>query len=224
MSVLEPLASTNAGNLDFQFVYGSTLINSGRQREGVSLVEQVAAANNSPDAYRLAGATLLQMNDSEAALRDLEEALRLDPTLPGIYTLVGTARDKNSDAAHAELAFREALKINPDDFDANLYLGTILYKRRENDEAKIYLDRALRLNPSQSLARYESAMLKSATGQYEAALGELEKLANDDPNWLEPHVELATLYYRLHRPADGARERATVERITAEQQAKVPGK
>ena len=74
------------------------------------------------------------------------------------------------------------------------------------------------------MVRYESAMLKSATGQYEAAAQELEKLVKDDPDWLEPHVELATLYYRLHRPADGAKERQTVERITAEQQAKGPGK
>src|SRR4051794_23840640 len=164
------------------------------------------------------------MKDFEGGVRDFEGAVRLVSKRSRNFTLLGTARDKNGDAAHAEPAFREALKINPDDFDANLYLGAILYKRRENDEAKIYLDRALRLNPSDSMARYESAMLKSATGQYEAALGELEKLVKDDPSWLEPHVELATLYYRLHRPADGARERATVERITAEQQAKGPGK
>ena len=116
----------------------------------------------------------------------------------------------------------EALKRNPDDFQANLYLGAILYKRRVSDEAKVYLDRALQLKPADFMARYESAMLKSTTGDYEGAAKQLEGLVKDDPNWLEPHVELANMYYRLHRPEDGAKQRQIVERITAEQQAQGP--
>ena len=122
------------------------------------------------------------------------------------------------------MAFREALKANPDDFEANLYLGAILYKRRDTGEAKGYLDRAILLKPSDSMARYESAMLKSTSGDYEAAARELESLVKDDPDWLEPHVELATLYYRLHRSEDGAKERQIVDSLTAKQQAQGPGK
>ncbi len=223
VAVMEPLAASNADNLDFEYVYGSALIASGHRREGVPHVEKVAQAGNSADAYLLAGATLLQLSDFEPARKDLEAALRLNPKLPNIYTLVGTVRDKTGDVKNAEPAFREALKTNADDFDANLYLGAILYKRREMDESKIYLDRALKLNPTNSMARYEGAMLKSAAGQYETAAQELEKLVKDDPQWLDPHVQLASLYYKLHRPEDGARERQIVERLTAEQQTKGPG-
>jgi tetratricopeptide (TPR) repeat protein len=222
VALMEPLAPANADNPDFQYVYGSALIASGRRRDGVPHVEKVAQSGNSPDAYLLAGATLLQLNDFEPARKDLEAALRLNPKLPNIYTLVGTVRDKTGDAKDAEPAFREALKSNPDDFDANLYLGAILYKRRQMDEAKIYLDRALKLNPTYSLARYEAAMLKSTAGEYEAAVQDLEKLIKDDPQWLDPHVQLATLYYKLHRPEDGARERQLVDRLTAEQQSRGP--
>lgn len=95
---------------------------------------------------------------------------------------------------------------------------------RDIDEAKGYLDRALRLKPTDSMARYEGAMLKSTSGDYETAARELEQLAKDDPDWLEPHVELATLYYRLHRPDDGAKERQIVDRLTAKQQEQGPGK
>ena len=69
-----------------------------------------------------------------------------------------------------------------------------------------------------------SHMLKSTSGDYETAARELEQLAKDDPDWLEPHVELATLYYRLHRPDDGAKERQIVDRLTAKQQEQGPGK
>jgi tetratricopeptide (TPR) repeat protein len=224
VELLEPLEPANAQNLDLEYAYGSALIKVGKRRDGVVRIEKVAKAGNSADAYFLAGSTFLDLNEFESARRDLDAALRLDPKLPGIYTLAGTARDKTGDVKEAEAAFRESLKINPDDFDANLYLGAILYKRRDLDEARPYLDRALRLNPSNSMARYEEAMFESTSGQYEAAAQDLEKLVKDDPSWLEPHVELASLYYRLRRPADGAKEREIVDKLTADQQAQGPGK
>jgi tetratricopeptide (TPR) repeat protein len=225
LALLEPLESRYAQNMDYEYVLGSAMINTkGRRHDGVARLEKVAKAASGADAYMLAGATLLDLNEYEQARKDLEEALRLNPRLPGLYTLVGTARDKTGDVKAAEPAFREALKANPDDFEANLYLGAILYKRRDIEEAKGYLDRALRLKPTDSMARYEAAMLKSTSGDYETAARELESLVKDDPDWLEPHVELATLYYRLHRPEDGAKERQIVDSLTAKQQAQGPGK
>ena len=224
VETLQPLEAANAQNLDFEYAYGAALIKVDKRREGLARIEKVAKLGDSADAYLLAGSTELDLNEFELARRDLDAAIRLDPKLPGVYTLAGTARDKTGDIKEAESAFREALKINPDDFEANLYLGTILYKRRDLDDAKPYLDRALRLNPSSSLARYESAMFESASGQLEAAARDLEKLVKDDPAWLEPHVELASLYYRIHRAADGAKEREIVDKLTAEQQSQGPPK
>ena len=225
LTLLEPLESEYSQNMDFEYVLGSALIAAkGKRREGVARIEKVAKINSDASAYMLAGATLLDLNEYEQARQDLEQALHLKPTLPGLFTLVGTARDKTGDIKNAEVAFREALKTNPDDFEANLYLGAILYKRRDTAEAKGYLDRALLLKPSDSMARYEGAMLKSTSGDYESAAHELESLTKDDPDWLEPHVELATLYYRLHRPEDGAKERQIVDTLTAKQQSQGPGK
>jgi tetratricopeptide (TPR) repeat protein len=225
LNLLEPLESKYSQNMDLEYVLGTALIQTkGRRRDGVARMEKVAKAGSDASAFVLAGTTLLDLNEYEQARQDLEEALRLNPRFPKIYTLVGTARDKTGDAKDAEAAFREALKANPDDFEANLYLGAILYKRRELDEAKGYLDRALRLKPADSMARYEAAMLKSKSGDDETAAKELELLIKDDPDWLEPHIELASLYYRLHRPEDGAKERQIVDSLTAKQQAQGPGK
>ncbi len=225
LALLEPLESKYAQNMDFEYVLALALIDTpGRKHDGVTRMENVAKSRSAADSYMIAGMALLELNEYDLARKDLEEALRLKPSLPGLYTLAGKARDNTGAVKEAEAAFREALKTNPDDFEANLYLGAILFKRRDVDEAKGYLDHALRLNPSDVMARYEAAMLKSTSGDYETAAKELELLVKDKPDWLEPHVELATLYYRLHRPEDGARERQIVEALTAEQQAKGPGK
>jgi len=222
VGALEPLEQANSRTPDFDYVLGLAMIKSGRRREGVARMEKAAELGHSGDAYMLAGATLMDLNEFEQARRDLEKALQLAPRLPGLHTLVGMARDKTGDQKEAEPAFRQAVQENPDDFDANLYLGALLYKQRHMDEAKVFLDRAVKLKPSDVMARYESAMLKSTSGDYEAAATELEGVVKDNPDWLEPHVELTSLYYKLHRPADGARERAIVDQLTAAQQAKGP--
>ena len=51
----------------------------------------------------------------------------------------------------------------------------------------------------------------------------LEALVVEPPTWLEPHVSLATVYYRLKRREDGDREREIVDRLNKEIQAKQPG-
>lgn len=224
VAMLMPMEAANAANPDFEYVLGTALIQAGGRREGVERLEKVAATTQNADAYLLAGSTLLDLNDFAHAKENLEEALRLNPNLPRIYALTGMARDLTGDATDAEPAFREALKRDPDDFDANMYLGAILYKRRQMDEAKTYLDRALKLNPGSATAKYEMAMWKSTAGQYEDAAKDLEELVKANPEWLQPHVELANVYYRLHRPADGAKERAIVAKLNADQQSQGPPK
>jgi tetratricopeptide (TPR) repeat protein len=224
VAMLTPMETANAANPDFEYSLGEALIHAGHPRDGAARLEKSAAATNSADAWMLAGSTLLSLNEFAQARKDLDNAMRLNSDLPGLPTLVGTARDKDGDSDAAVPAFRLALAQDPNDFDANLYLGAILLKQRNMDEAKKYLDIALNLKPASTMARYESAMWKSTSGDYQAAADQLEKLAADDPQWLEPHVELASLYYKLHRPADGARERQVVQKLTAQQQQQGPGK
>jgi tetratricopeptide (TPR) repeat protein len=223
-ALLAPLEAGNAANPDFEYVLGRALIASGNRRDGANRLDKVAQTTHGADVYLLAGSTLLDLNEFARARTDLEAALRLNPNLPHIHALTGMARDMSGDAAAAEPLFREALRRDPDDFDANLYLGSILYKRRDMAEAKTYLDRALQLKPSNATAQYELAMWESTSGQYEEAAKGLEALEKADPDWLEPHVELANVYYRLHRPADGAKEREIVARLNAQQQSQGPPK
>jgi Flp pilus assembly protein TadD len=223
-AMLTPLEHEYAANPDFEYVLGTALIQSGSRREGVERLDKVAETTNSADAYLLAGSTLLDLNEFARARADLEAALRLNPNLPRIYSLIGMAQDMDGDNAAAEPSLREALKHDPDDFDANLYLGAILYKRRDMAEAKPYLVRALQLKPASPTALYELAMWKSTSGEYAEAAKDLESLVKANPDWLQPHIELANVYYRLHRPEDGAKERAIVAKINAQQQSQGPPK
>ncbi|MGA8940418.1 MAG: tetratricopeptide repeat protein [Acidobacteriaceae bacterium] len=222
VTMLTPLEAGNSENQDFEFVLGTALIHSGHLRDGVARIQKVAEATGAADTYLLAGSTLLDLHDFAHAKTDLEEALRLNPNLPRVHALTGIARDMTGDAMSAVPEFQEELKHNPDDFDSNLYLGAILYKQRHMAEAKPFLDKALQLKPYSQLALYESALWDSTSGQYEDAAKYLEAVEKANPSWLDPHVELAKVYYRLHRPADGAKERAIVAKLNAQQQSEGP--
>jgi Flp pilus assembly protein TadD len=189
---------------------GDTDIQVGRYATAVTLLTPLETANvQNPDFDYVLGSALIKAGQRREGVSKLEKSAELG---------------KSADAYMLAGSFREAVKLNPDDFNANLYLGAILYKRRQLDEAKIYLEKAVQLNPASTMAGYELAMQESASGENEAAAQELEKVVAMDATWLEPHIELASLYYRLHRTTDGAKERRVVDKLTAEQQARGPGR
>jgi tetratricopeptide (TPR) repeat protein len=158
------------------------------------------------------------MNEFERARDDADAALRLNPRLPGAATLRGTVLSYLGDTQGAIAALRKAVEADPNDFDAQLGLGAVLHTERDLDGARQHLQRALQLKPDSNLARYEWARLERTEGHVEAAVKDFERVVHDDPNWAQPHVELAALYFRLNRQEDGDRERATFDRLTAAQQ------
>jgi Tfp pilus assembly protein PilF len=97
-------------------------------------------------------------------------------------------------------------------------------KQRDFESARPLLELAVQLQPGASQARLQLAKLNGMTGRYDEAATTLEDLERSDPGWLEPHVELAAIYYKLHRPEDGQRERKIVEEIEARQQKEGPAK
>ena len=64
------------------------------------------------------------------------------------------------------------------------------------------------------------ASLRLLTGHNEEAVQILEGIVKDAPDLVEAHVQLATAYNRLKRPEDAQREKAIVDRLNAEAQAK----
>jgi tetratricopeptide (TPR) repeat protein len=215
ISLLTPLEGAQPDNLDLQWLLGSAIIHAGRPQEGVERVERVAERGASADAYLLAGQTRLAMNQYDLAKRDADAANHLNPALQGLPTLTGMILEQQGDYDAAETALQKALAMNANDFNAHLYLGGIYYFRRNMEDARLHLARAMQLRPSSGQARYELALVARADGQLDVAVKYLETLVRESPDWLQPHVELSALYYRLHRPEDGTRERRIVDRMMA---------
>ncbi|MGD0369177.1 MAG: tetratricopeptide repeat protein, partial [Acidobacteriaceae bacterium] len=81
IAMLTPLETDNAANPDFEYALGEALIRGGHPRDGAARVEKSAAMTNAADSWMLAGSTLLDLNEFAQARRDLDNAMRLDPSL-----------------------------------------------------------------------------------------------------------------------------------------------
>lgn len=217
VAVLAPVEPAHHDDLSVEWLLGSALIRTGRAREGLDRVDYVARTGNRPEAYLLAGQTALKMNEFERARDYAAAAAKLDPRLPGLDTLRGTVLSYLGDTDGAAGALRKAVAAEPRDFEAQLALGAVLHTMRDLEGAREHLRLALELKPDSTVARYEWARLERTEGRLEEAARDFEKVARADPNWAQPHVELAALYFRLNRAQDGERERALYDRLTAQQ-------
>ena len=218
IQLLLPVEKAHPENLDIAFVLGEALIHAERLKEGLKLVQRVAAARNDADAWMLAGMAQLKLEEYSQARDSLDRGLRLDPAMPGAYTLSGIAKLRTGDEEGAKAAYRQAIEIDPNDFEASLRLGTVLRGEGDLDGAKTYLGRSLQINQRSLMARFQMALTEMTAGDDATAAADLEAIIRGAPNLLKAHIQLAAIYYRLHRQEDGLREREIVDRLLAEPQ------
>ena len=220
---LTPLAEADPNNRTVAFLLGSALIGDGQVTRGQELVDKVFHDDDSPQAHLLLGSILLLADDGHGAIREFERAIQLDPKWPTLQAWYGRALMRMGDTVKAKDAFRVELAQNQNDFDANLFTGVLLRQDRQNDEALKYLLRAIHLRPRDQYARYHTAAVYVSLGKLSDALPLLEGVSKEFPEFSEARVLLASVYYRLNRKEDGDREKAAVQKLAAEQQAKQPG-
>lgn len=213
--LLLPLEKSMPGDLDVAWLLGSSLIHSGNLEDGLERIDWVAEKSQNPEAFLLAARTRFALSQFDLARRDIDSAKLLNPSLPGLKTLDGMLLEQTGDYAGAETMLREALLQDPRDFDAHFYLGAILYFKRELKEAQAHLTEALRLRPASVRARYELALVLRADGNVTQAVTDLEIVTRENPEWMQPHVELSALYFQLHRPEAGEKEKQIVDRLAA---------
>ncbi len=222
IELLKPLRRVDSEDSAIAYMLGTALVRDGQTGEGQLVIDQILKRGDSAEARLLIGTTKLSVNDFAGALVDLKRALELNPTLPDVHSYYGIALLGTGDQSGARQAFQQELQINPNNFQANLRLGFLLRSDQDYDPAMTYLKRALDVRPGDYGARFQIASVEVAQGQIEKARADLEALIHEAPNFAEAHVTLATIYYRQKRKADGDRERATVERLRAAEQAAEP--
>lgn len=223
IDLLSPVEAAHRDDKGVAYMLGLALLRSNRVPEGERIIDRVFRSGESAEAHLLIGTAKLTVNDPFGARDELARAVELNPKLPGVYSIYGDALRQCEDNAAAQKAYGKALEQDPADFEANLYLGAHMRQEQNFDEALTYLEKALLARPESPAALYQRAATLFGQGKTEEARRKLESLLKDWPTFVEAHVTLAAVYYRLGRRADGDRERDTVRELNAKVQARATG-
>jgi len=221
--LLAPLEPTLGGQRVFNYVYGMALLQDHQTEAGLKQIDRILKDGDSAEAHLMLGLSHRLAADYASARDEFKRAADTNPDLPLAQSLYGQMLLTTGDRDGARQAFARELASNPGDFDGNLYTGVILKEEQHLDEARRFFERALQARPGDPGARYQLATVYLGTGENAQALEALEALVAQSPEFIEAHVSLATVYYRLKRKADGDREREKVAELTRAAQAKQPG-
>ena len=126
----------------------------------------LAVTENNAFAHNGLGVALDKRGQIDEAIRQLQEALRLNPDGAGVQYNLGVAFFQRGRPAEAIRQFQETLRLNPHHAEAHNNLGTALGLTGQTDEAIRQYQEALRLKPDYAEARKNLDILLGAKAQH----------------------------------------------------------
>jgi tetratricopeptide (TPR) repeat protein len=222
IDLLWPVYTNSSNDAAVDYVLGTALARDGQAELAQRVINPLMEGPDSAEKHMLLGTAKFAARDYPGALEELRKAAEMNPNLPEVNSYYGQALFSNGHTEESKAPFEKELAQNPNDFQSNVHIGLLLKQDQNYEDALKFLKRALASRPGDVAVRYQIALVKMAQGKDQVAVDELEQIVSESPKFLEAHVTLSTLYYRLKRKADGNREREIVQTLTAERQAEQP--
>ena len=132
--------------------------------------------------YFIRGNNHFQQGQYEEAIKDYDEAIRLNPEYALAYNNRGTAKSKSGQYEEAIEDFDKVIELNPKDAVAYNNRGYAKNRLGQHEEAIKDYDEAIELNPEYAKAYCNRGYAKSALGRREAAIKDFDKAIQLNPN------------------------------------------
>jgi tetratricopeptide (TPR) repeat protein len=135
-----------------QLKAGNLLLLAGRYDDAKGRAERVLAKNaGDVNAQLLMANALAGLKDLDAAVSQIEDALRVAPDHSGSYSALGALELSRGKRDEAEKAFRKAVDLQPSSISAHLALANFYWLTNRFDASEQSLKRALALDPRHAL-------------------------------------------------------------------------
>jgi tetratricopeptide (TPR) repeat protein len=118
----------------------------------------------------------------DAALRDLNEAIRQDPNSPAAYFFRGWCYASLKDYDRALRDYDKVIELNPNYAQVFYNRGNLYLGKGDHDRAITDYDEAIRLNPKFAEAYNNRASAYGAKGDQDRVLIDLEEMIRLNPN------------------------------------------
>jgi tetratricopeptide (TPR) repeat protein len=166
--------------------------------DAISYFSQRIRANGR-DAFAFAhrGRAWQEEGDPERALKDLNEAIRLDPDTAAWYGTRGLIYDELEEYDRAVRDHGEALRLDPDDAQAYNNRGIAYKAVREYDRAIRDYGEAIRLDPKLTDAFFNRANTYKALKEYDKAIRDYSAALRLDPDFTDAIFNRANAHKAL---------------------------
>lgn len=192
---------------DPQVLYTSYRIHSDLAAQSMLSLSMVAP--NSALMHQVMAHELAMRGETDAAIANYREALKLDPKLPGAHFELGeilktSGAKERQDEAKKE--YEAALAVDKFDQKSESRLGEIAYRESNLPQAVAHYSRAVQLQPNDADAKIGLAKVLAEMKQPGNAIELLERAVALDPTNDVAHYRLGMLYRQTGRSADSAHQ------------------
>lgn len=155
------------------------------------------AAPESKNARHALASALLEQGDTEEALEQFREFIRLAPDDGNILLAreeLAGALMKTGDLAGAEEQLRAVIELNPNYTRARVGLASLLVEKQDLKGALSELETAVRQQPGHLTALLNLGYLQAQDGQLDAAIGTLRRALAVNPLEVGARQQLLTIH------------------------------
>ncbi|MBI1951618.1 MAG: VCBS repeat-containing protein [Acidobacteria bacterium] len=189
--------------------------NEGSPAGGGAGLEDVVRANNR-------GAALMEQYKHAQAAEEFRKATAGRPGWAPGFVNLGLAALYAREADHAKSAFLEAVRLDQDLPQAHYGLALILKNDGKTAEAIAALRKAQALDPEDGDILYNLGLLYARQRDFEPAIASLTRAREIDPNSMSVRYQLARALLQAGRRAEGDREMAAYQKLSANPKFAVP--
>ena len=150
----------------------------------------LACTSDNSVAHNNLGAALTKKGQLDEAIRQYQEAIRLDPVDANFRNNFGATLDKKNQLDEAIRQYREAIRLKPDFADGYYNLGAALTKKGQLDEAIRQFHEAIRLKPDFAEARNNFGATLDKKGQIDEAINQFQETIRLKPDNADAHYNL----------------------------------
>ncbi len=147
-----------------------------------------------------------RMGRFDEALKELNEALRLNPEYIEVHNNLAVTHYKMGNYEESLGELRVAVRLNPDYTEAHSNLGSLYGRLERYDEAVEELKLAIKLNPDYAAAHNNLGHIYALQNKNKEAIEEFKKAIKLNPSYAPAYCNLGCIYSEMGMFKEGVEE------------------